>query len=307
MKNALVTGGAGFIGSNVVDALLRTNEYKVTVLDDMSTGRLLNVSREAKLIIADIRKKKEIESLFEGMDVVFHLAALPRVEPSIKDPVTFNKINVDGMLNVFECAREAGVKNIVFSSSSSVYGEPTEHPTPESSPMDPMSPYALQKQIGEEYAKLYVKLYGMNISCLRYFNVYGFREPTEGMYVPVIGIWLRQLEQGKPLTVTGTGDQTRDFVNVLDVANANVLCGDLQLKGKLEGFKTFNVGSGRNYALNETVDWFEAPREYLPERIEPKITLADTSRLNKLGWSADVDFETYVKHRVAAVRKGLPK
>jgi UDP-glucose 4-epimerase len=177
--------------------------------------------------------------------------------------------------------KKHNVKNIVFSSSSSVYGEPKYHPTEENAELNPMSPYALQKLHGEQYAKLFCELYKMNICCLRYFNVYGNREPTEGAYVPVIGIWLRQYKQGKNLTITGDGKQTRDFVNVLNVAEANYGAAF----NAPEGFSVFNVGSGKNYELNVAARWIcsdESKIEYISPRIEPKTTLADISKLKKM-------------------------
>jgi len=282
----LVVGGAGFIGSNVVDYLVASDttceDEQIIVLDNLSTGKIENInkSRTVKFVKADICDFDAIEKYFEGVETVYHLAALPRVEPSIKDPIEFNKINVDGTLNVFWAAKKHGVKRIVFSSSSSVYGEPKIHPTPETADLNPMSPYALQKLHGEQYAKLFCELYGMNITCLRYFNVAGNREPTEGMYVPVIGIWLRQFGAGEQLTITGDGKQVRDFVNVLDVAAINVTAA----RNAPSGFDVYNVGSGKSYELNEIVRWI-APEnriQYMAERIEPRKTLANITKTMKM-------------------------
>ena len=280
MKKAVVVGGAGFIGSNVVDKILSSNESwdEVVVIDNFSTGKIENIDPRASIVDADIRNFNEIQEHFKGAECVWHLAALPRVEPSIKDPVLFNDINVNGTLNVFTACKNHNVKKIVFSSSSSVYGEPIEHPTPEHADFNPMSPYALQKLHCEQYAKLFCDLYDMNISCLRYFNVYGKREPTEGAYVPVIGIWLRQLRQGKKLTITGDGNQTRDFINVFDVAEANYVASHRPPKG----FSVYNVGSGKNYVLNDVARWIcrdESKIEYIEPRVEPRITLADVRNL----------------------------
>jgi UDP-glucose 4-epimerase len=283
MKKAVVVGGAGFIGSSVVDEILKDGSWdEVLVIDNLSTGKRENVNSGAKLVVADIRNINEIEPHFKGATHVWHLAALPRVEPSIKDPITFNDINVNGTLNVFMSCRNNGVAKVVFSSSSSVYGEPKTHPTPEDADLNPMSPYALQKLHGEQYAKLFCDLYDMNISCLRYFNVYGKREPIEGFYVPVIGIWLRQLRSGKNLTITGDGKQIRDFVNVEDVAHANRVAALYTPAG----YSVYNVGSGKNHELNEVARWICADEnkiEYIAPRIEPRLTLADTSKLRKVG------------------------
>jgi len=285
-SKSLVIGGAGFIGSNLVDRLVANSkesaDEQIIVLDNLSTGKMQNIngSRKVKFVFGDICQYDQIEEFFENIDTVYHFAALPRVEPSIKDPIEFNKINVDGTLNVFWAAKKHGVKKIVFSSSSSVYGEPKIHPTPETAEMNPMSPYALQKLHCEQYAKLFCELYGMNITCLRYFNVAGNREPTEGMYVPVIGIWLRQFKAGEQLTITGDGRQIRDFVNVSDVAAAN----EAAALYAPNGFNIYNVGSGKSYELNEVARWI-APEDrikYIPERIEPKKTLADISKLTEM-------------------------
>ena len=303
MNKAIVIGGAGFIGSNVVDRIVNSNFHwdEILVIDNLSTGKKNNINSKAKFIFADIRNLEEIEPHFVNATCIWHLAALPRVEPSIHDPITFNDINVNGTLNVFMAAKKHGVKNIVFSSSSSVYGEPKNHPTNENEELNPMSPYALQKLHGEQYAKLFCELYGMNICCLRYFNVYGNREPTEGPYVPVIGIWLRQIRQGKKLTITGDGKQTRDFVNVLNVADANYMVGC----NIPTGFSVFNVGSGKNYELNKVARWIcqnESNIEYIAPRIEPKITLADikklTNNFGKENLVTILDLEQYIKEGI---------
>lgn len=305
---AVVVGGAGFIGSNLVDLLCESDKYRsVVVIDDLSTGKLENVNKKAILVRSDIRNFEEIEGYFGGAEEVYHLAALPRVEPSIKDPLGFNKINVDGALNVFWAAKKHGVKKVIFSSSSSVYGEPSVHPTPEDALIAPMSPYALQKSICEQYAKMFCELYGMNIVCLRYFNVYGNREPTEGFYVPVIGIWLRQYASGEKLTVVGTGKQIRDFVNVGDVARSNVAAAEIL--NNATGFHTFNVGSGKQYELNEVARWItsdESRISYLPARVEPMLTLASVDKLvcaSQGTWRPTVDLKDYIQKQLSEIGK----
>lgn len=294
MKKAVVTGGAGFIGSNVVD-LLVDKGYDVTVVDNLSTGKEENINPKAQFELVDLADKIKWDKLAEQLltkDVtVFHLAAWPRVEPSIHDPVAYNDANVNVTLNVFDACRRHGVKNIVYSSSSSVYGDAKRVPTDESEPINPMSPYALQKLIGDQYAELYCMLYKMNITCLRYFNVYGNREPTEGAYVPVIGIWFRQLKEGKALTITGDGKQTRDFVNVLDVAKANVMSAEAGLKG----YNVFNVGFGLNYELNYLARLISDDVTYIAPRIEPKVTCADIAAIKKaVGWNPEIILEEYI-------------
>lgn len=295
---ALVTGGAGFIGSNVVDLLIK-NKWNVTVVDNLSTGYADNVNplaefHEMDLLDSDFQKKMLLD--FAKFDVVFHLAALPRVEPSIQDPVTSNEKNVTATLNLFESCRLANIKNIVFSSSSSVYGDAKEVPTNELEPTNPMSPYALQKLIGDQYAELFCKLYNMNITCLRYFNVYGNREPTVGAYVPVVGIWFRQLASDKALTITGDGKQSRDFVNVLDVARANLMCAESNLKG----FNVFNVGYGKDLVLNDIAPLISDNITYIAPRFEPKRTCADTTKIKKaVGWEPTISLEEYIRSKVS--------
>lgn len=298
---SIVTGGAGFIGSNIVDLLIEKG-HEVIVVDDLSTGKRENVHPNANLIVQDIaaESRKTIDILteiFNKAETVFHVAALPRVEPSIIDPTLSHKINIDGTYNVFWAAKKAGVKNIVFSSSSSVYGNAIT-PTRETQPLNPMSPYALQKQINEEYAKLFCELYKMNITCLRYFNVYGHREPTEGSYVPVIGIWLRQFKEGKALTITGDGKQSRDFVNVLDVARANVLASESNLKG----FNVFNVGAGYTYELNWLAKLISKNIKYIEPRIEPRYTLADITKIKTaIEWKPNVNLEKYLEEEIRKI------
>lgn len=302
-KRALVTGGAGFIGSNVVDLLIEKGWF-VTVVDNFSTGFEENVHPEAELWKLDILSDdfdRAWLSDFAKFDVVFHLAALPRVEPSIHDPVGSNEQNVTAALKVFDAARRHGVKDIVFSSSSSVYGDAKNVPTDENEPTDPMSPYALQKLVCDQYAELFCKLYDINITCLRYFNVYGNREPTVGAYVPVIGIWLRQWANGEALTITGDGKQSRDFVNVADVAKVNLLCAE----AKLKGYNVFNVGSGKTYKLNHLASLVSDNTTYIAPRIEPRHTCADVSKLNELiGWLPKHTIEEYISNKKQGKKDG---
>lgn len=306
---AVIIGGAGFIGSHVVDQVLNSDIMwdEVLVIDNLSTGFMSNLEDangfKKRLVFAncDIRNLESLTMLLRGATHVWHLAALPRVEPSIVDPVGSNDINATGTLNVFQACRVNNVKRLVFSSSSSVYGEPLCHPTPEDAPLNPMSPYALQKLHGEQYAKMFCDLYGMSICCLRYFNVYGPREPKIGSYVPVIGIWLRQLREGKKLTITGTGKQTRDFVDVRNVAAANYAAQFLAPNG----YSVYNVGSGNNYELNTVARWIcpdESNIQYIEARSEPQTTLADITKLMKMAKGtipAPLLLEEYIKEELA--------
>jgi len=250
------------------------------------------------LKLVDIRDGKavaEAASLdFVDADVVFHLAALPRVEPSIHDPVHFHETNVNGTINILWACKKYGVNKVVYSSSSSVYGNAKKLPITEKTQVDPMSPYALEKLFGDQYAKLFCELYGMDIACLRYFNVYGNREPSKGAYVPVVGIWFRQLKERQSLTITGDGKQSRDFINVLDVAQANLLCAEASIKG----YQPFNVGSGKQYELNYLANLITDDIKYIAPRIEPKHTRADITRLqNATGWKPEHTIEEYIDEK----------
>lgn len=288
---SLVTGGLGFIGSNLVDLLVEEG-HEVSVIDDLSTGYAEYAHPQVKYHTKDIRKYGEIEELFEGMDYVFHLAALPRVEPSIINPMASDSINTQGSLNVFFAAKEAGVKKVIFSSSSSIYGDVPPKKVCEKLAPNPLSPYGLQKLFGEQYLELFHKLYGLDSVSLRYFNVYGNRQPLEGAYVPVVGIWFRQLEAGGLPTITGDGSNSRDFVNVKDVSRANLRAAITKTKGHAY----FNIGSGTNNSLNGLCDLVSKGREYIEPRIEPKFTLADISKAKKiLNWSPEIDVVDWIK------------
>lgn len=289
-----ITGGNGFIGSNLVDKLIELG-HEVVAFDNYATGKRENLNSKSKFIYHNIAtySHKVLTMLLRDCEVVYHMAALPRVEPSIHDPVKYNEANVNGTLNVFTACRDAGIKKIIFSSSSSVYGNSKNLPTKETEAFDPMSPYALQKQIGEEYAKLFCKLYDMTIPCLRYFNVIGNRSPQEGAYVPVVGIWFRQMLEKNPLTITGDGNNSRDFINVLDVVDANLLFLDDKMCPK--GYNAYNVGSGKSYKLIDVANMCSDNIVHIEPRVEPKATLADISKLKKLGWSPKIDLETWIK------------
>ena len=303
MANVLVTGGAGFIGSNLVDKLIEL-KHTVYVVDDLSTGKKEYVNKKASLVKLDLADKKYLKTLKvlmqqANIELVYHVAALPRVEPSILDPFTSHRINIDATMNLLQAMKETGVKKIVFSSSSSVYGQPVNVPTTEAEPLNAMSPYALHKQIGEEYLKLFSDLYGFEATCLRYFNVYGNRQPTVGSYVPVIGIWMDQLKQGKPVTITGTGKQVRDFVCVDDVVQANIKAG---FEPKQKKFAIYNVGSGTSYNLMEIAQTMLHAKDisFLPERIEPKLTQADISLITKeLGFEPKVKLKEWIEEQNA--------
>lgn len=291
----LVTGGAGFIGSNLVDELINQG-HEVVVLDNLSTGKKENINPQAKFIEADITNLEQIKPHFVGLDYVFHLAALPRVQWSIENPIETHAANINGTLNVFLAARDAKVKRLVYSASSSAYGDTQVLPLKEDLLPMPMSPYGLHKYVGEHYARLFSLLYGLETVSLRYFNVYGPRMAFEGAYVTVIAVFLRQKKEGKKMTIVGDGSQTRDFTFISDVVRANILASQSPKVGKGE---VLNIGAGQNYSVNEIAKRLGGEVEYIAPRIEPHDTLADIMKArNLLGWQPQVNLEEGLKKTV---------
>ncbi len=291
----LVTGGGGFIGSHLVKALIN-EDNEVVVID--REGRF---SDDYEFIYADISKEdynlKILEAL-KGVDTVFHLAAKARVQPSIEHPIEFNETNVTGTLTLLELCREAGVRRFVFSSSSSVYGDTTTFPTPETAPTGPMSPYGLQKLIGEQYCQLYAQIHDIETVSLRYFNVYGEDAPTTGAYCLVMGVFTRLKSEGKPLIIYGNGEQRRDFTYVQDVVQANILASKSDKVGKGE---VINIGNGDNRSIQQIADVFGGPFDYLPKRLEPFQTLADNNKAKELlSWNPTGNVEEWLKEHLKA-------
>lgn len=294
MQKVVVTGGAGFIGSNMVDRLIHEGK-EVIVLDNLSTGKLENVNSKAtfyKIDLAEI-EVDELVTLFKDVDVVFHFAALARVQPSIEDPLTFNNANVNSTLKVLMASHKAGVSRVVYSASSSAYGNTETLPTPESESTNPLSPYGLQKLIGEQYCKLFSEVYGLDTVSLRYFNVYGERMLLEGAYCLVMGIFAKQMLEGKPLTITNNGEQRRDFTYVRDVVEANWLAATYL--DKLNG-EVFNIGNGNNYSVNDVADMMGGQKTYGFPRIEPYETLADNTKAKRiLKWKPIGNLTNWIK------------
>lgn len=288
----LVTGGAGFIGSHLVDELIK-KQHQITVIDNLSTGKKENLNPKAKFFKKDIRNFKSILPYFKGIDFVFHLAALPRVQYSIENPIKTTEINVLGTLNVLEASRLAKVKRVIYGSSSSIYGNQKKYPFKEEMRANPLSPYGLQKYIGELFCQIYSTLYDLETVCLRYFNAYGPRASTEGAYALVTAIFLKLKKEGKPLTITGNGKQSRDFTHVYDIVRANILALKSKKVGKGE---IINIGSGRDYTINQVAKIFAGPIVQIAPRIEPRKTLADISKAKKLlGWKPEIKFEKGIK------------
>lgn len=289
MKKVVVTGGAGFIGSHLVDALVQSG-HEVRVIDDLSAGKRDVVNPAATLHVADIRDYTAIAPLFVGAEHVFHLAALPRVQYSIEHPGETNSVNVGGTLSVLRAAHAAGVKRFIYSASSSAYGNQEVMPLTEDMPPQPVSPYALQKYVGELYVRLFAEMYGMPGVSLRYFNVYGPRLDPEGPYALVIGRFLKQKKDGVPMTITGDGEQTRDFTHVRDIVRGNLLAATSPLVGRGE---VINLGAGHQVSINQLAALLGGPTEYVAPRVEPRHTLADITRAKALlGWEPSVPFDT---------------
>lgn len=288
----IVTGGAGFIGSHVVDALVALGD-SVHVIDNLLTGKREYVHPAATLHEVDIRDFENLAPIFKGAERVFHLAALPRVQPSIQDPRTTNDINVTGTLNVLVAARDAGVRRLVYSASSSAYGDQEKLPFTENMTPNPMSPYALQKYVGELYTRLFSELYALETVSLRYFNVYGPRIATEGAYALAIGRFLEQRKMGKPLTIVPDGTQSRDSTHVRDVVRANLLAAESPHAGRGE---TINIGGGSNHTVLELAALIGGPTVFIEPRIEPKHTRADIAKAKELlGWEPTVKFEQGIR------------
>lgn len=296
MMRYLVTGGAGFIGSHLVDYLLKRGE-QVIVLDNFSTGSADNLqdhknNRNLKLVKADIIDRNQIASYFEKGDIVFHLAALADIVPSIVKPMNYYLANVLGTANVVEFARLAGVRKLIYAASSSCYGLPDKYPTSESAEIRPQYPYALTKYLGEQTVLHWGKVYKMPVISLRLFNVYGPRARTSGTYGAVFGVFLAQKLHNKPFTVVGDGKQTRDFVFVTDVVAALVAAAESKYD-----LEFMNVGSGGTSSVNSLVKLLGGDVQYIPKRPgEPDCTFADTTKIKKLlDWSAKIPFKEGVK------------
>lgn len=294
MRKVVVTGGAGFIGSTLTDELIDRG-INVTVIDDLSTGKRENINKNANFIECDLSTVSEsnLITYFRDVDVVFHLAALARVQPSIEMPIKYNNANVNGTLNVLYAAYKADVKRVVYSASSSAYGDATIFPTPETHSTNPLSPYGLQKLIGEQYCKVFSEVYGLDTCSLRYFNVYGERMNLKGAYCLVMGIFAQQMLNNEPLNITNDGKQRRDFTYVGDVVNANILAAE-----SVEDFKgaVFNIGNGKNYSVNDVANAFGGEKRYGEQRLEPFQTLADNSKARSiLGWNPKCNLMPWIE------------
>jgi len=294
--NVLVTGGAGFIGSNLVDRLIEGN-HNVTVIDNESADAHEQFywnenANNYKMDICD----PNTSDLYQGVEVVFHLAAEARIQPCIENPLKAVQANTVGTATVLEHARRAGVKRVIYSSTSSAYGLANNPPLFEDMPNDCLNPYSVTKTSGEELCKMYTKLYGMETIILRYFNVYGNRQPLRGQYAPVIGLFMRQSENGEPMTIVGDGTQKRDFTHVSDVVDANmIIASKHNISPELCG-EIYNVGTGTNYSINEVAGFIGGPIQHITERPgEAYISLASNKKIrDAFGWEPRVSLPEWI-------------
>ena len=293
MQKVIVTGGAGFIGSHLVDNLINKG-VEVIIIDNLSTGKKENINSKAtflELNLNSINIKELHWQLFpmkflKNVDTIFHLAATPQVQYSINNPTDNN--NLHSLINTLELSKKIKAKRFIFSSSSAVYGNPKRTPIDENHPTDPLSPYALHKLIGEQYCKMYSKIYNLDTVCLRYFNVYGNRMPNKGAYRSVISIFKEQYNKKQPLNIVNDGKQKRDFIHVNDIIKANILAANLPKDHKGD---IFNIGTGQAYTVNEIADMFGGNKKYGEKRIEPKNSIADNAKIR-----LDLDWEP--KHKL---------
>ena len=294
----LVTGGAGFIGSNLVDELVNKG-HEVVIIDNESaeSNSEFYWNKNAKKYLNDINDFSSLNSIFseEKPDMVFHLAAEARIQPTLNEPQKACLTNFVGTCNVLQASKENGVKRVIYSSTSSAYGLKNSPPLKEDMLKDCLTPYSVSKTAGEELCKVYYEIYGLETVVLRYFNIYGNREPVKGHYAPVVGLFLRQKKEGQPLTVVGDGKQTRDFTHVDDAVNANIL--SAITKNKEACGEVFNIGTGESHSVLRVAHLVGGEIKHIePRSGEARDTLADNSKARKiLGWKPTKNLPDYIK------------
>lgn len=296
---SIVTGGAGFIGSHIVDRLVFLG-HQVIVLDTETSQchDYFYYNDSATYYKYDISDYALTRPLYENVDYVFHCAAESRIQPTILNPLQTVKTNVLGTSTVLQCSKEAGVKKVIYSSTSSGYGLKNTPPLREDMLDDCLNPYSVSKVSGEKFCSMYTKLFGLKTVIFRYFNVYGPREPLKGPYAPVVGLFLRQRKNREPLTIVPDGTQRRDFTHVLDVVEANILAMSVDHANYGE---VFNVGTGRNHSVLELAEMISNNIKLIEPRLgEAYITLADISKINKiLGWEPKYQIEDYISNMIS--------
>ena len=297
MTISLVTGGAGFIGSHIVEQLINIGHEVVVVDNEYSDNENFHWRDDTYNINIDITDKA-LKNAFTNVDYVFHLAAEARIGPAIENPVNAVNINTIGTCNVLQCARDAGVKKVMYSSTSSGYGL-NPSPNDETQPDDCLNPYSVSKVAGEKICKMYTDLYGLKTVIFRYFNVFGERAPKKGQYAPVIGIFLRQRAAGEKLTIVGDGEQRRDFVYVKDVANANIMAALSNADDEAYG-QVYNVGSGKNYSVNDIASFISDDTINIPPRVgEARNSLANIDKIYKtFAWKPQTDVEVWIREQL---------
>jgi UDP-glucose 4-epimerase len=299
MTKSLVTGGAGFIGSNLVDRLLEMG-HEVVVIDNeySDVHEQFYWNDKSQNYKYDIRDYENTRPLYDGVDYVFHIAAEARIQPAIQNPIEAVSINSVGTCTVLQCSREAGVKRVMYSSTSSAYGM-NEPPNVETQNDDCLNPYSVSKVNGEKLCKMYTDLFGLPTVIFRYFNVYGERQPLKGQYSPVIGIFLRQRAAGEPLTIVGDGNQRRDFTYVGDVVNANILAAVSQVDSEAYG-QVYNVGTGNNYSVNQISRMISGNVTNIsPRPGEARLSLANNKKLSStFGWEPKMKLEDWISRQL---------
>lgn len=295
MTKSLVTGGAGFIGSNLVDRLLELGHEVIVIDNEYSDAHeQFYWNDKAQNYKYDIRDYENTRPLYDGVDYVFHIAAEARIQPAIKNPIEAVSINSVGTVTVLQCAREAIVKRVIYSSTSSAYGN-NQPPNIETQPDDCLNPYSVSKVNGEKLCKMYTDLFGLPTVCFRYFNVYGERQPLRGQYAPVVGIFLRQKHAGESLTIIGDGNQRRDFTYVGDVVNANILAATKDVDSELFG-QVYNIGTGNNYSINQISRMISKDTVNIaPRPGETRLSLANNQKFRKaFGWEPTMKLENWI-------------
>ena len=298
MSKIIVTGGAGFIGSHLVDALVKKN-HDVVVIDNFSTGSMKNLKisktkvKILKISLSIEEVLKKIPENLAGADYIFHLAALPRIERSIDDPLGTHRANVEGTLAALELARRLKVKKFIYTSSSSVYGIQKKLPLKETLTPNPQNPYAYQKLMGEYYCQIYSQTYNLEVVIFRLFNVYGPRMLSKGSYKLVFTKWLEQIKDKQPLTIYGRGDQTRDFTYITDIISG--LIKGINIK---TNYDIINLGAGHQISVKELSKFFNHYIKYLPVRhFEEKYKEADISKAKRLlRWNPKISIEKGIKN-----------
>ncbi len=290
----LVTGGAGFIGSHIVDRLIEDGNEVISLDNESATSNEeFYWNDKAQNYKYDVRDYENTRPLYDGVDYVFHTAAEARIQPAILNPIEAVSVNCVGTVTVLQCAREAGVQKVVYSSTSSGYGF-NEPPNNEDQRDDCLNPYSVTKTCGEQLCDMYTELFGLKTLTLRYFNVYGERQPLKGQYAPVVGIFLRQVEAREPMTIVGDGLQRRDFTHVSDAVEANILAMNsesVSIWGQI-----FNIGCGKNYSILELAKMIGIKYTHVSERVgEARVTLADINKARfLLDWKPKVELEDWI-------------